>query len=204
MAAESAPIVGIGEGLPAVFDNCAHYCAVSAPVKELHQRFREPLQRFFASYRLSLHDIEDLSQEVFLRLSHPRGRQVLRQPDAFVFTLARNLVRDRARRMYIRVAKTAVSFEEVELRCERPTPDELLENAQRLRNATAALEGLKPQAQRAFILHRIHGHSYAEIAVDLGVSVSMIEKHVMAAIAVLRRVDNERQEPVAANFGPIA
>jgi len=51
------------------------------------------------------------------------------------------------------------------------------------------LAGLKPNTREAFELHRIHGNSYAEIALQMGVSVSMVEKHIMAAIAALRALD---------------
>ncbi|MCZ8130825.1 MAG: sigma-70 family RNA polymerase sigma factor [Steroidobacteraceae bacterium] len=152
----------------------------------LHARFRRPLQRFFASYRLNSHDVDDLTQEVFLRLAGTSCPAELQRPDAFVFTLARNLVRDRARRLHVKAAGVSVGLDEVELRCGGPTPDEALEHDERLARVVAALESLKPASRRAFLLHRVHGYSYAEIARDTGVSVSMIEKHVMAAIAVLR------------------
>lgn len=152
----------------------------------LHSRFRRPLQRYFASYRLGTDEAEDLTQEVFLRLMGEGCPPSLRSPEAFVFTLARNLLRDRARRLYIRAGNATVPLEDVQLRCDGPTPDEVLEHGERLQRVMTCLQSLKPDTRRAFLLHRIHGHSYAEIARMLGVSVSMIEKHVMAAIAALR------------------
>jgi RNA polymerase sigma factor (sigma-70 family) len=173
-------------------DNAERWLAAAAPVQEiavLHERFCEPLQRFFASFRLSSHDVEDLTQEVFLRLARPVHRDSLRQPDAFLFTLARNLVRDRARRLYTRAARSAVNLEDLDLSCELPTLEEFVEYEERLQDATQALEGLKSETRRAFIMHRVFRCSYAEIASDLGVSVSMIEKHIMCAIAALRPLD---------------
>jgi RNA polymerase sigma factor (sigma-70 family) len=155
----------------------------------LHARFRRPLQRFFAGYRLNVDDVEDLTQEVFLRLASGGCPAELRRPDAFVFTLARNLVRDRARRMHTKAASVSVAVDDLELRSGAPTPDEVLEHDERLDQVIAALETLKPATRRAFLLHRVHGYSYAEIARATGVSVSMIEKHVMAAIAALRAFD---------------
>jgi RNA polymerase sigma factor (sigma-70 family) len=155
-------------------------------ITTLHSRFRRPLQRYFASYRLGTDEAEDLTQEVFLRLMGEGCPPTLRSPEAYVFTLARNLVRDRARRLYIKAGHATVPLDDVQLRCDGPTPDEVLEHGERLRQVVACLRSLKPDARRAFVLHRIHGHSYAEIARTLGVSVSMIEKHVMAAIAALR------------------
>jgi RNA polymerase sigma-70 factor (ECF subfamily) len=45
--------------------------------------------------------------------------------------------------------------------------------------------GLKPAAREVFVGHRIGGRSYAELAQGLGISVSMVEKHMMAALSAL-------------------
>ena len=73
--------------------------------------------------------------------------------------------------------------------CSGPTPEEALEYEERLAQVLAALAALKPVTRQAFVLHRVHGHSYAEIARVTGVSVSMVEKHMMTAIAALRAYD---------------
>lgn len=176
-------------GAAAMAGSQSQSARVIEPIASLHERFRAPLHRFFARFRLNSHDIEDLTQEVFLRLARPGHCEALRQPDAFLFTLARNLVRDRARRLYTRAAKSSVNLEDLELPCDSPSPEESVENDERLRWATSALEALRLETRRAFIMHRVMGCSYAEIATDMGVSISMIEKHVMSAIAALRAID---------------
>jgi RNA polymerase sigma-70 factor (ECF subfamily) len=155
----------------------------------LHARFSAPLQRFFRGYRLNSADVEDLTQDVFVRLAGPSAQTELLKPDAFVFTLARNLVRDRARRLHTRAALMSSELGDVEeLSCERPTPEQSLELTQRLLQVEQALAALKPSTREAFESHRVHGNSYAEIAEQMGISVSMVEKHIMAAIAALRDV----------------
>jgi RNA polymerase sigma-70 factor (ECF subfamily) len=155
----------------------------------LDARFRRPLRRYFASYRLNPHDADDLTQEVFMRLAGQSAPVELRRPEHYVFTLARNLVRDRARRLHHRAAQRSLPLEEVELRCGGATPDQALEAQEKLGRATDVLASLKPATRQAFLLHRVHGYSHAEIAAATGVSVSMVEKHVMAAVAALRAVD---------------
>lgn len=190
MAAVLAPAAPAASVVPAAFAVVPRSEAFGA----LHARFSRPLRRFFASYRLNAHDAEDFTQEVFLRLASEAAPRELRSPEAFVFTLARNLVRDRARRLHTHAAAVSVPLHEVELRCETPGPAELLEHGERLEIALAALARVKPATRRAFVLHRVHGYSYAEIARASGVSVSMIEKHVMAAIAAVAAVADARHE----------
>jgi RNA polymerase sigma factor (sigma-70 family) len=156
----------------------------------LHARFSAPLQRFFRGYRLNSADVEDLTQDVFVRLAGPSAQAELLKPDAFVFTLARNLVRDRARRLHTRAASMSVDVADIDnLSCERPTPEQSLELTQRLLQVERALAALKPNTREAFELHRVHGNSYAEIALHMSISVSMVEKHIMAAIVALRDVN---------------
>jgi RNA polymerase sigma factor (sigma-70 family) len=125
-----------------------------------------------------------------VRLAGPGAQTELLKPDAFVFTLARNLVRDRARRLHTRAMAMSVDVGDIDdLRCERPTPEQVLDVSQRLQRVEQILAQLKPNTREAFELHRVHGDSYAEIALGMGISVSMVEKHIMAAIAALRSLD---------------
>jgi RNA polymerase sigma factor (sigma-70 family) len=152
----------------------------------LHARFSGPLQRFFRSYRLNSADAEDLTQDVFVRLAGPDSQTNLLKPEAFVFTLARNLVRDRARRLHTKAAAKSVTMDDIDLTCERPTPDRSLELEQSLALVDEALASLRPHTREAFLLHRVYGESYAEIAARMNVSVSMIEKHIMSAMVALQ------------------
>jgi RNA polymerase sigma factor (sigma-70 family) len=151
----------------------------------LHARFAEPLQRFFRSYRLNTADVEDLTQDVFMRLAGPCAQAELRKPESFVFTLALNLVRDRARRLHTRALPKSVALDKVDLSCQRPTPDQSLEFEQRLKLVELTLAGLKPSVRDAFLMHRVYGESHAQIAGRMNISISMVEKHIMSATACL-------------------
>jgi RNA polymerase sigma factor (sigma-70 family) len=154
----------------------------------LYVRFSGPLKRYFRGYRLNAADVEDLTQEVFTRLAGPSGQTDLRKPEAFVFMLARNLVRDRARRLHTRALAQSVTLDDLDLSCERPTPDRWLELTQQVTLVEQTLASLKPNTRHAFLRHRVHGDSYAAIALEMHVSVSMVEKHIMSAIHTLRVV----------------
>ena len=158
---------------------------------DLHARMSPPLKRFFRSYRLNAADVDDLTQDVFMRLSGPGAQTNLRKPEAFVFTLARNLVRDRARRLHTRAATQSINVDDVDLTSERPTPDQSLEITQQLAHVEQTLASLKPRTCEAFMLHRVHGESYADIAAQMNISVSMVEKHIMSAMHALRTLNSD-------------
>jgi RNA polymerase sigma factor (sigma-70 family) len=168
-----------------------------ATLSALHARFSLPLKRFFRSYRLNAADVEDLVQDVFVRLAGPAGELDLLKPEAFVFTLARNLIRDRARRLHIKAQANSIAIDEIDLSCDRPRPDGSLELTQLVQQVETALGSLSSNTRRVFLLHRLHGLSYAEIARHMKISVSMIEKHIMSAIAALRSMELSSQQSQA-------
>jgi RNA polymerase sigma-70 factor (ECF subfamily) len=60
-------------------------------------------------------------------------------------------------------------------------------DARRLRRAFAKPE---PQTREAFLLHRVEGLSYREIAARLGITAEAVERHVADALYELaRRID---------------
>ena len=155
----------------------------------LHARFGRQVQRFFTRRGVARGDAEDLAQEVFLRLVQQRDDAVLQDPKAFIFTIALNLMRDRARRGHMRAVSLSLPADDLDLVCEDASPVDQLERDERLSKAFDALAGLKPATRRAFLLHRIDGLSHNDVARELVVSNSMVEKHIMTAIAALRRVE---------------
>ncbi|MEE8295983.1 MAG: RNA polymerase sigma factor [Sphingomonadales bacterium] len=150
------------------------------------------LQRFMR-VRLALEpDREDIIQEVFLRLARIDDLQVKfsEKPDtvrSYLFSIATNLIRDNARREKVRQKKNHISYEENIGPCNSLTPEDALRTKQKLKAMNRALGQVKPEQKRAFILSRMENLSYAEIAADLGVSVSTVEKYISTVLYVLRK-----------------
>ncbi|GFM89075.1 DNA-directed RNA polymerase sigma-70 factor [Pseudomonas cichorii] len=61
-------------------------------------------------------------------------------------------------------------------------PRAALEANKDLRHVEAALRGLPERTRQIFLLNRIHGRKYAEIAKAMGLSQSAVEKHMMRAL----------------------
>jgi RNA polymerase sigma-70 factor (family 1) len=65
-------------------------------------------------------------------------------------------------------------------------PDDILQIHELTLKIDVAIKRLPPQARSAFQLHRLEGKKYAEIAIELGVSVSAIERLISRALIKLR------------------
>lgn len=154
---------------------------------ELDRRFRGPLNAYFRRRLPASADAEDLTQEVFLRFARHGDRLTAENLDALVFTIAANLLRDLARRNVTR-GPAALSVEQDAITSFDPNLIEVID-AERvllgkddLNLALAALRELSERTRDVFVLQRLQGFKNREIAKELGISVSAVEKHMVRAL----------------------
>ncbi|KAB0501730.1 RNA polymerase sigma factor [Pseudomonas moorei] len=72
-------------------------------------------------------------------------------------------------------------------------PQAALEAGNDLRHVEAALRALPERTRQIFLLNRIHGRKYAEIAKAMGLSQSAVEKHMMRALEACKASLREPQ-----------
>jgi len=136
-------------------------------------------------------DVDDMVAEVLARAYATESWQNVTAGRAYLFTIARNLVIDNARRDKI------VSFEtiaDLDLLNAEGSVEAQLVARDALRHLHAIIETLPGQCRRVFLLRRIHEKSMAEIAEEMGLSVSTVEKHLAKAIALVMRAWAERED----------
>ena len=131
-------------------------------------------------------DAQDLAQEVYLRITRHPNISEIRSLKAFVFTIAKNLLRDKSRRAATRLSACSISADDVTLVAAGSDPLQQLEADERLQHFEAIVAGLLPACREAYILNRTYSLSYADIADYMQISVSMVEKHISAALRALR------------------
>jgi RNA polymerase sigma factor (sigma-70 family) len=132
-------------------------------------------------------EAEDLIQQAFLRVKVycDEGGEV-REPEAFLVRTVLNLSRD-AREREHRDLYVAERVEALAIADPAPTPDEVLELEDRLKEFESVLSAISPRTRDVFFMHRLNGLSYAQIAEHFDVSVSAVEKHIARAVAALGR-----------------
>jgi RNA polymerase sigma factor (sigma-70 family) len=157
-----------------------------AVASAMSQRFRPALMAFFLR-RIGNHaEAEDLTQEVLLRVAQRGATIDATRPDAYVFQIAANLLRDRGRRYKVRAAYQAgIGATEADWVEER-APDRVLQAKQSLATVVAALRQLPERTRNIFILFRLENMKQSEIADLLGISVRTVEQHVVRASLHLR------------------
>ena len=118
----------------------------------------------------------------------------VRDPVRYVLRIARNLVVDRLRQRS-RESLILNSLAAVDFAARDPVdPERILAGKQELERVLAEIGRLPPRCREAFTLHRFKGLSYAAIARHMGVSTSMVEKHIAEAMLRVTRLSVERGE----------
>ena len=141
---------------------------------------------FFRRRIRNASEAEDLTQEVLVRIAQ-RGETIDQsRPDAYVFQIAANLLRDRARRLAVRDAYQAGIGADEAAGVEERHPDRVLQAKQSLATVLAALDALPERTRTIFLLFRLENMRQREIADMLGISVRTVEQHVIRASVSLR------------------
>ncbi|WP_184720746.1 RNA polymerase sigma factor [Caulobacter sp.] len=144
-------------------------------------RFTPALRAFF-SRRAHAADVEDLVQEVLLRIQKRQPGAVVSNVEGYLFEVAANVLIDRGRRDKTRRRSDHCELQEIHHPVDDMSPERVLQGRERMARAMAALNELPERTRRVFILVRFEEMSYKLVAQRLGVSVSAVEKHVMKAL----------------------
>ncbi len=149
------------------------------------------MARFFRARLGSGGDVEDLLQDLYLKVVGLDAQTEVRDPRAYLYRLASNLMMDRWRSERRAAARdgawriVAHDTEGAEDRADAPSAEAVVAGRQRLAALHAALARLPAKTQTIFRMHKFDGLSYAEVAAQLGISRSSVEKHMMDALRVL-------------------
>ena len=141
---------------------------------------------------------EDLLQETYLRVTRALNERSVEHLEPFVYQTARNLALDhlRSRRIQARTVVEDVPIEVLEsIASTHSTPEEAHQAAQLLERLSVSLSQLSARQQRIFILSRLHGCSYQEIAEELDVSLSTVQKELKLIMAICIGVADRLNRP---------
>jgi len=124
-------------------------------------------------------DAAELAQDTFMRLLTAREPVAIREPRAYLTTIASGLVinhRQRARLEQAYLDALLVTAETA-----RPSPEERLIVLQALTEIDRALQALPAKARQVFLLSQLDGMIYTDIALHLDISLSTVKRHMVLA-----------------------
>jgi RNA polymerase sigma-70 factor (ECF subfamily) len=151
-------------------------------LEELLRRWEGPVARVLG--KLAGREVEDLSQEVFLRVVGARERYRPRGAfSTWLYRIVLNVARDAARRRRLRVW---LSLENHEVVSNGSAPAEGAQRRELAEQVRRALEALPARLREPLVMKHFGELTFAEVAAVLGVPASTVKSRVQAGLERLR------------------
>lgn len=152
---------------------------VSQSITALYSDHHGWLQAWLRRKLNCSHQAADLAQDTFVRLLTRPEPQLLREPRAYLTTVARGLVINHWRRQTLEQAW----LDELAARPEAtsPSPEERRLILETLEEIARLLDGLPPRVRDIFLRSQLEGQTYPVIAEQMGISVNIVQKAMIRA-----------------------
>ncbi len=163
--------------------------AAGVSIDALYRHEGLKLRRFLGRLLDNPADAADASQETYMRMVAALSRTSIEHPSALLFRIATNValrMRNRGRlERTLFAAKCEAELAEVVDGYALPERQAIAR--QELRRLAGLIDALPPRCREVFLLSRLDGLPNGEIAVRLGISRNMVEKHIIKALLQCRR-----------------
>ncbi len=158
--------------------------ATSKPsfLETLFRRHAGELRRF-AHRRVGRQAAQDLVQEAFVRLAERAPGESIENPRAYLYQAVANLASNHLAKENVRARYTETAIELDSLHATDPDPQRCADARWRFEDFLSVLEELPELHRHAFILHKLDGLTYTEIAARLGVSKITAQRYVLKVLA---------------------
>lgn len=130
-------------------------------------------------------EANDIVQDAYARLAQTAERTPIRDATGFLRVAATNLVKDRSRQFTVR-NRWERDIPATDIASPEPSAERAMIARQQLQIIERALAELPVKRRAALMLHRIDNLHQSDIAERLGISISMVEKHIRLALAHCR------------------
>jgi len=164
-------------------------------VTAMEKTYGRALRRFLAArMRHAAADVPDLVQEVFLRLLRISDHETIRNPQAYVYTVASHVLHQYAlRRTAEREPIDSAGVTSELLASLDSDPAEELQLEQRFAGLGERLERHSARAYAALVMYRFEGVTLEQIGERLGVTRVMAKKYLLKAMTYCQKALEETE-----------
>ena len=149
-----------------------------------------PALRSYFSKRTSPADVDDLVQDVFLRLQMRASAEPVENVQGYLFRVAANVLVDRRRQDTAHGWNRAAPLDEAHDPIEELSPERTLIGKQDFTQLVLAISRLPPRMRAAFMFHRFEQMTYPAIARRMGNSPDAVKQLIRKAF---QRLAQERR-----------
>lgn len=129
-------------------------------------------------------DIEDVTQETFLKTFAADAKSEIRAPKSFLFTVAKHTALNENSKKCNSATVAVEDFEDTTVLIDKSQvgADDILDGKRKLFVFAQAVANLPPKCRQVFLLRKMEGMKVKEIARTLDISVSGVEKHIATGL----------------------
>ena len=158
----------------------------SNTIEAIFIRNRKLLENMLYSIVRCQPTVEDLVQEAYIRFAKASSTQRLKDPQPYLYQIAKNLALDHLRKERVRKAVHALEIDSAlleEIPSASPGPSSVTSHQQKVDQLLNAMQDLPRKRRQILILRRVHGLKIKEIASHMKISESAVEKNLRMAVA---------------------
>ena len=151
------------------------------------------LMRYFTKRGCQKATVDDLVQNVMVRLAARASGEEIKKPESYIMRTASNVWCDFMRNRQTHSHKQHVEYDESNHAVPDFSAEDTCSGQETIQLYIEALKTLPPHTRQVFMLCRYEGMRQSAVATRLGVSKSYVSKHMVKAIAYLAtRFGDER------------
>jgi RNA polymerase sigma-70 factor (ECF subfamily) len=143
-------------------------------------------------------EIEDLRQEVFVKVYESARTEIPAAPRQFVLQMAQNILFVRKRRDKVIPIGSLTDLDALNPESDEPSPERRTAALQEIERLQVALNNLPDRCREVVVLRKIRGLGQREVARQLGIEENTVEQHLSKGLRLLAQSASNRRGSVVA------
>lgn len=140
------------------------------------------LRRYISKFVKSSYDVEDISQETFMRAFVAEQKTTISNPKGFLFRTAKNIALNRLNQKSSILTDYIEEISSPDVMANEKSVEDNYDEKRKFELFCEAIATLPPQCQRVFVMRKVYGYSQKEISSAMKISQSTVEKHIAAGL----------------------
>jgi RNA polymerase sigma-70 factor (ECF subfamily) len=161
-------------------------------VLDAYQQHLPALKRFIGGIISNPSDIEDMAQEAFLKAYAAEKKKSIENPKSYLFRTSRNAAISHLREKKRKATDYIEDYDQLSVIEEGSSVEEELIANQTIGMHCEAVAKLPPRCRQIYLLRKVYGMSYKDIANTLDISVSTVESQLEKGFARCNDYINSR------------